>query len=234
MQTSQASKTTEEFKEVSKARPVRESTKQSPKKRSTRARRAQQKRIEKAALAKEVVKVHKGRRAKSIDLAQNKVAKIATPTQPSRPEKSPTSISANAGRTQKIPEVGGKEVGKTDSDGIGSGNQMAIAQKLDDIMDILESSKKPEKPEKPENSVKRARSIEIRSTESELKRVVAAMTKELRNRGESRDINSREVIATILRSSSRLLARLKPNSRGKTRSFDQSKVKSSYLIRWRY
>ena len=168
MQASQALKTAEGFKDVSKVYPVRESTKQSPKKRSKRAERAERKRIEraerkrtKAKNAKAAVKRGERRRVKTIDSAKKKVAEFVTLTQPPNAEESPTSISAYAGNPQKISEAAGKEVNETDSADNVSGKQRPIALKLDDIMDVLESSKKDEK------LVKRTRGMKNRSTISE-------------------------------------------------------------------
>lgn len=175
MQASQALNTAEGFKDgikdVSKVYPVRESIKQSPKKRSKRAERAERKRTKraerkrtKAKNAKVAVKRVERRRVKTIDSAKKKVAEVVTLTQPPNAEESPTSISAYAGNPQKISEAAGKEVNETDSAGNVSGKQRPIALKLDDIMDVLESSKKDENLVK---KVRKTRGMKTRSTISE-------------------------------------------------------------------
>lgn len=165
MQASQALNTAEGFKDgikdVSKVYPVRESIKQSPKKRSKRAERAERKRTR---AKNDKVKRVERRRVKTIDSAKKKVAEVVTLTQPPNAEESPTSISAYAGNPQKISEAAGKEVNETDSAGNVSGKQRPIALKLDDIMDVLESSKKDANLVK---KVKKTRRMKTRSTISE-------------------------------------------------------------------
>lgn len=152
----------DEFKHRSEANSVRESTKQSLKKPSKRAERAERKRT-RAKNLQRAAKPLERKRGKAIDSARAKraVAKVVTPKQPPKAVESPTSISAYAGRTQNISEAAGKKVKGTDSAGKNPGKHRPNALKLDDIMDVLESSKKHE------NLVKRVRGIETGSTISE-------------------------------------------------------------------
>ena len=184
MQTSQSLKGAEGTKDVSKARRVPESTKQSPKKRSAQAEKRKRKR-QKAALAnkatgqkateqkatkqkatkqkatkQKVMERSKQTQAKPID---QEIARIATSMKSQTAAQLRTDIKASGSEDQKVNDSG--------SAGKASSKQRANSQKPEDIMNILDTSKDAKKSEDSAELVKRT--LEV----------VTAVLKELQHRG---------------------------------------------------
>lgn len=198
----QGLKGAEETKDVSKTPRLPDSIKQSPKKRSARAARAdkRERKLWKAALAKKVIEQKaieqqatersKQAQAKLIDLAHTEVARIATSMKSHAAAQLPTDIEASGAEDQKAND--------NDSAGKASNTRRAISQKLDDIINFLDTSKDAKKSEKSAKSVKRAGEVETRSTDIEIQKVVTAVLKELQNRGlGSPDKDHRNAIAPL-------------------------------------
>ena len=225
MQTSQVPNAAELISDLPKERSIPESTKRKLKKSSARAERLERKRqrkIENAVLGKKATKASRQMQANPIEEAQNESVKVATSTQSQEEGESPAGIKASIRRVQERSRARGKEANGNDSTDNVPGEQMAISQKLEDIMDILFPQKNPKKPGKP---VKATRKKQTSLNEIRVKRVVTAMLDELQKKGESVDLGSRQADAMISESSGQLLARLKTIIPGKrSGSPDQSKV----------
>ena len=196
MQVSQGLKGTEETKDVSKPPRVPESIEQSPKKRSARAARLEKRQLKshKAALAKQAKKQKASERskqsqAKLTDLANTKVARIATSMKSQAAAQLPTDIEVSGAEDQKA--------NNNDSAGKAPSKRWATSQKLDDVMNVLDPSKDAKKSENSAGLVKKAGEMKTRSTDIELQKVVKAVLEKLQNRGVSPDKNHGNAIAFL-------------------------------------
>ena len=221
MQASQASKAADENEEVPKADNVPETTKQSPKKLLTRAKRSERRRkLEEAALGKKAIKRSKKTQAKRREESLDEVAEITTSMEPRATEEQSISVEASVRKSQETLGAEGKETNKS-SRGNVRGEQTVNAQKLDDIMDILESSKNQKKPELPE---KLARKVKISSRDTKPKAAVVATLNDLPNSGERPDVDARKTAAILSYYNDQLLAHLKANPDETTESLHHLRV----------
>lgn len=219
MQTSQASQAAQENEEVPKKSSVSTSKKKSGKKLTARAKRKRKQKLDKVALSKKAIKRSKLKEAKAMEVPLNEVAEITRAPQPQTADELSKIIEASARQDRETPGAQLEEANDNDSRGDFPGTQMTTAQKLEDIMDILESSKNQETSANP---VKVMRKV-VPTAKGQEAAIVAALN-ELRNKGESPDVNSGHAAAIIAHYSKQLLAHLKANPEETSESLHQLRV----------